>query len=64
VFTRGVTFSLFLITSNSTTGTPLKGLIELHGKSRRTITSRAYVIGLGLAGVKGLLKAHISSLMG
>jgi hypothetical protein len=38
-----------LITSNSTTGTPLKGLIELYGKFRRTITSRAYVKGLGIA---------------
>jgi hypothetical protein len=26
-----------------------KGLIELYGKFRRTITSRAYVTGLGLA---------------
>ena len=42
-------FSLLLITSNYTTGTPLKGLIELYGKFRRTITSRAYVTGLGLA---------------
>jgi len=46
-------FSLLLIilnyTSNSTTGTPLKGLIELYGKFRRTITLRAYVTGLGLA---------------
>ena len=41
--------SLLLITSNSTTGTPLKGLIELYGTFRRTTTSRAYVTGLGLA---------------
>ena len=42
-------FSLFLITFNSTTGTPLMGLIELYSTFRRTITSRAYVTGLGLA---------------